>query len=164
VYISLDFEKYILNKKLACSLNQGSLREGAVERSGFPEVSLRTLGVRGYARLKELACTKVSHSFCGELYALIPQAPSVIFLRKCHLPPGGRLIMFCPNAEKQLLNPSPFCFLFEQHLRYFVDIFANIVKFVLDLLIGKAYDFQIISFKDFCAKFVFDFTFVRTVL
>ena len=72
--------------------------------------------------------------------------------------------MFCPSTEKPLFNPSPFCFLFKQHLRYLVDIFANIIKFVLNLLIGKAYDFQIISLKDFCAKFVSSLTFVRTVL
>ena len=43
-----------------------SLREGAVERSGFPEVSLRAFGVRDYARLREHACTTVKHSIYGE--------------------------------------------------------------------------------------------------
>ena len=30
------------------------------------------------------------HSRYDEIFSIISQAPSVIFLRKCHLPPGGR--------------------------------------------------------------------------
>ena len=40
---------------------------------------------------EEPASTKEKLSFYNEHYALMPRSPSVIFLRKCHLPPGGRL-------------------------------------------------------------------------
>ena len=36
-----------------------------------------------------------------------------------------------------------------------IDIFANTPKICVDLTVGEPYDFQIIAFKDFGAKFVF---------
>ena len=39
--------------------------------------------------LKEPACTNAKHSFCGEHYLLVPQAPTTAIA--VPLPPGGRL-------------------------------------------------------------------------
>ena len=45
-----------------------------------------------------------------------------------------------------------------------IDILANTPKVCIDLTVGEPYDFQIIAFKDFGAKFVFLFAFFGIVL
>ena len=55
-------------------------------------------------RLREHALLKVSTLFPRNLYPRCTQAPSVIFLRKCHLPLGGRLYFGLPPGGR-----SPQC-------------------------------------------------------
>ncbi len=76
------------------------------------------------------------HSLYGEHYTLVSRAPSVIFLQKCHLPPGGRLNS-APIYKRPVCISETF-----NDCGFFLSKFPKIFPFHIDNTRKKRYNIK----------------------